>query len=97
MIDSALAAMRDGEPTNQTVLAKEARTQEDVLLAQLNMKPLNQDFPIKMQSDEPDLESVINLVQKGRKPSRSERCKLNKEVQLLLREWSRWKMVYFGE
>lgn len=92
MIDSALAAMRDDEPTNQTVLAKEARAQEDVLLAQLNMKPLNQDVPIKMQSDDTDLQSVINLVRKGKKPSRSEQRKLTKEVQLLLREWSRLKV-----
>lgn len=92
MIDSALAAMRDDEPTNQTALAKEARAQEDVLLAQLNMKPLNQDVPIKMQSGDTDLQSVINLVKKGKKPSRSEQSRLTKEVQLLLREWSRLKV-----
>lgn len=74
------------------MLAKEARAQEDVLLAQLNMKPLNQDVPIKMQSDDTDLQSVINLVRKGKKPSRSEQRKLTKEVQLLLREWSRLKV-----
>lgn len=94
MIDSALAAMRDDEPTNQTVLAKEARAQEDVLLAQLNMKPLNQDVPIKMQSDDTDLQSVINLVRKGKKPSRSGQRKLTKEVvtftgmvQIKSRKW----------
>lgn len=38
MIESALAAMRNDKPTNQTVLAKEARTQENVLLAHLRMK-----------------------------------------------------------
>lgn len=58
-VDSALAAMRDDEPTNQTVLAEEARAQEDVLLAPLNVKPLNQDVQIKMQLDDTDLQSVI--------------------------------------
>lgn len=66
MIDSALAAMRDDEPTTQTVLAKEARAQADVLLAQFNMKPLNQDVPIKMQSD--DTSPICNKADtKGKK------------------------------
>lgn len=65
-VDSALAALRDDEPTNQTVLAIEARAQEDVLLAPLNVKPLNQDVQIKMQLDDTDLQSVI-IRYKGKK------------------------------
>lgn len=62
------------------------------MLAALNMKPLNQDVPIKIQSEVTDLQSEINLVQKESKPSRSERSWLTKEVQLLLWEWSRLKV-----
>lgn len=40
---NALAAIRNDEPTNQTVLAKEARTQGNVSLAHPSMKPLNRD------------------------------------------------------
>lgn len=61
MIDSALAAMRNDEPINQTVSAKEAKTQDNVLLAQLKIKSLNLDNKSGT---------------KGKKPSRSDQSKL---------------------
>lgn len=79
MIASALVALRDDEPTNQIMLAREARAQEDVLLSQINVKRLNQSVSIKMQSEDPDLQSVINMAQKEKKPSKSERSKLTRK------------------
>ena len=72
MIDSALVAMREDESTSQTMLAKEAWTQENLLLAQVNLKISDQISLAKMQLDD-DIQSVINLVKSGKKPSKSER------------------------
>ena len=52
MIDSALVAMREDESTSQTMLAKEARTQENLLLAQVNLKISDQISLAKMQLDD---------------------------------------------
>lgn len=92
MIDSALVAMREDESTSQTMLAKEARTQENLLLAQVNLKISDQISLAKMQLNGGNIQSVINLVKSGRKPSKSERSEMSKDVCLLLREWSRLKV-----
>ena len=62
------------------------------MLAQVNLKISDKISLAKMQLDDGNILSVINLVKSGKKPSKSERSEMSRAVCLLLREWSNLKV-----
>ena len=88
LIDPVLSAKQDQEPCSQATLASEARDQENTLLGQVKVQPLDKSIQ-ESQLQDKTISTVISLMKDGTKPSRSARSKLSYETQLLLREWSK--------